>query len=232
MGFLARMAEVPIADLLALLTILFAWILTGYLSEHPPKSRPSVTVLMESYRHDWMRHFVTRAPRLFDVSLIGSLRQGTTFFASASMIAIGGGAALIGNTATMRELAADLPLDADRIDLALKILLPVAFMANALLKFIWAHRLFGYCAILMAAVPNDPADPEAYPRAEQAAKINGTAAKSYNRGLRAIYFALASLGWLFGPLALVLATLAATGVVLRREFWSQSREIIRIHGGL
>jgi uncharacterized membrane protein len=34
--------------------------------------------------------------------------------------------------------------------------LVVAFLANALLKFIWAHRLFGYCSILMAAVPNDP----------------------------------------------------------------------------
>jgi uncharacterized membrane protein len=232
MSALAALSGLPLADLAALVAILVAWALTGQLSEHPPKSRASVTVLMESYRHEWMRQFVTRQPRLFDVSLIGSLRQGTTFFASASMIAIGGGAALIGNTATMQELAADLPLDAEGIDLALKILLPVAFMANALLKFIWAHRLFGYCAILMAAVPNDPADPQAYPRAEQAAKINGTAAKSYNRGLRSIYFALAALGWLFGPLALFLATLAATGVVLRREFWSQSREIILAHSAL
>lgn len=228
----AALSGLPLADLAALAAILVAWALTGQLSEHPPAARPSVTVLMESYRQDWMRQFVTRTPRLFDVSLIGSLRQGTTFFASASMIAIGGGAALIGNTATMRELAADLPLDAEGVDLALKILLPVAFMANALLKFVWAHRLFGYCAILMAAVPNDPTDPQAYPRAEQAAKINGTAAKSYNRGLRSIYFALAALGWLFGPLALFLATLAAAGVVLRREFWSQSREIILPHSAL
>ena len=226
MGGLLNLTAAPWSDMAAILLLLSAWWLTGWFIEHPPKSRPSVTKLMEDYRRDWMKVFVTRVPRLFDVTLLGSLRQGTTFFASACMIAIGGGAAMIGNSETMRQLAADLPLDADRVDLALKILLPLGFMANALLKFIWAHRLFGYCAILMAAVPNDPADALAYPRAAQAAEINGTAAKSYNRGLRAIYFALASLAWLFGAWALVCATIVTTGVMLRREFWSQSREVV------
>ncbi len=227
---LSALGDVPAADLAALALILALWLGLGWLVEHPPRARPSVTVLMEAYRHEWMRMFVTRQPRLFDVSLIGSLRQGTTFFASASMIAIGGGAALIGNTATMQALAADLPLDAGRIDLALKLLLPEVFLANALLKFIWAHRLFGYAAILMAAVPNDPADPAAYPRAAQAAEINGTAAKSYNRGLRSIYYALAALAWIFGPGALAVASVTAAGVLLRREFWSHSREVILAGG--
>lgn len=223
---LESLADAPLQDLLALGTIVLIWLITGWFCENPPKTRLSVTVLMEDYRRRWLEVMVTRTPRLFDVSLMSSLRQGTTFFASASMIAIGGGAALIGNAAAMRELAADLPLDTGRIDLALKMLLPVAFMANALLKFIWAHRLFGYCAIMMAAVPNDPSDPAAYPRAAQAAEINGTAAKSYNRGLRSIYFALASLAWLFGALALFIATLAAAAVLIRREFWSHSRGVI------
>lgn len=216
-------------DLFAVIAIIVVWWLTGHLIEHPPKSCPSVTLLMERHRRDWMREFVTRSPRLFDVSLMSSLRQGTTFFASACMISIGGGAAMIGNSEVMRQLAADLPLDAGRIDIAMKILLPLCFMANALLKFIWAHRLFGYCAILMAAVPNNHDDPLAYPRAAQSAEINITAAKSYNRGLRSIYFALASLAWLFGPIALVLATVVTAGVMLRREFWSHSRGVILKH---
>ncbi len=52
---------------------------------------------MKEYRRDWMRQFVTRQPRIFDATMIDSLRQGTAFFASACMIAIGGGVALIGN---------------------------------------------------------------------------------------------------------------------------------------
>ncbi|WP_112308674.1 DUF599 domain-containing protein [Pseudogemmobacter bohemicus] len=226
MNSLISLANAPLTDLVALGAIIAAWSGTGWLVEHPPKSRCSVTILMQDYRRDWMRAFITRMPRIFDVTLIASLRQGTTFFASASMIAIGGGAALIGNSGAINELAADLPLDTGRIDVALKILLPMAFLANALLKFIWAHRLFGYCAILMAAVPNEHDHPEALHRAWQAAEINGTAAKSYNRGLRAIYFSLAALAWLFGAVALILATIAATLVLLRREFWSHSREVI------
>ncbi len=226
MNSLISLASAPVPDLIALGTILIAWAGTGWLVEHPPQGRCSVTILMQDYRRDWMRAFITRMPRIFDVTLIASLRQGTTFFASASMIAIGGGAALIGNSGAINELAADLPLDTGQIDVALKILLPMAFLANALLKFIWAHRLFGYCAILMAAVPNEHDHPEALHRAWQAAEINGTAAKSYNRGLRSIYFALAALAWLFGAIALIIATLVAAGVLLRREFWSHSREVI------
>lgn len=216
----------PPPDLAALAAILAAWALIGWLIEHPPASRPSVHKIMQDYRRDWMRTFVTRQPRIFDATLIDSLRQGTAFFASAAMIAIGGGVALIGNTPTIARLAADLPLESSGIDLGLKMLLPLGFLANALLKFVWAHRLFGYCSILMAAVPNDAADPAALPRALQAAEINITAAKSFNRGLRAIYFALAGLAWILGPWALLAATLAAAATLLRREFWSQSRNVM------
>jgi uncharacterized membrane protein len=95
-----------------------------------------------------------------------------------------------------------------------------------LLKFIWAHRLFGYCAILMAAVPNDPAHPEARHRAAQAADINITAAKSFNRGLRSIYFALGALGWLAGPLGLTVGTVVISLTLLRRDFASTSRQVM------
>lgn len=148
---------------------------------------------MPDYRRDWMRQFVTRSPRIFDANVIDSLRQGMAFFASTCLIAIGGGVALIGNAAQIEGLAQDLTLDAARPEVEMKIILVLAFLANALLKFVWAHRLFGYCAILMAAVPNDPADPLAFHRAGQAAEVNITAAKSFNRGLRSIHFALAAL---------------------------------------
>ncbi|MDR7123545.1 DUF599 domain-containing protein [Pseudotabrizicola sp. 4114] len=214
------------ADAIALSVLILTWVLTGWLVEHPPKSRPSVTVLMAQYRRDWLRQFVTRSPRIFDANIIDSLRQSTAFFASASMIAIGGGVALIGNVSTLEGLAHDLTLEAAGVRVELKIILVLLFLANALLKFVWSHRLFGYCAILMAAVPNDVSDPLAYPRAAQAAAINITAAKSFNRGLQAIYFALAAITWLLGPWALLAATGITCIVLLRREFASASRQVM------
>ncbi len=226
MESLLRLGPFSSADGLALAALVLLFLLSGWISEHPPARRPSVSVLMERFRRDWMREFVTRQPRIFDATILDSLRQGTAFFASASMIAIGGGVALIGNTQRLQTLATDLSLQAEGVLLEVKIILIIAFLSNALLKFIWSHRLFGYCSILMAAVPNDVNDPLALTRAAQAGEINITAARSFNRGLRSIYFALGALGWLLGPWVLVGTALAATAVLLRREFWSQSRQVM------
>lgn len=226
MDMLTHLGALSAPDLLAVLAVFLLWAGSGWVIEHPPASRPSVSLIMQDYRHDWMRQFVTRQPRIFDATLIDSLRQGTAFFASACMIAIGGGVALIGNSERLRGIAQDLTIDPATVQVEVRMILCLAFLANALLKFVWAHRLFAYCAVLMAAVPNDVTDPQAYPRAAQAADINITAARNFNKGLRAIYFALAALGWLFGPWGLILATLAATTVLMRREFVSQSRDVM------
>jgi uncharacterized membrane protein len=219
--------HLPLLDLFALGLLLLCWFGSGWLTEHPPKALPSVTLLMEEYRRDWMRTLVTRVPRIFDATVIDSLRQGTAFFASASLIAIGGCVALIGNAAAVQRLAEDLPIvPAAGPDIAVRLLPVVAFLADALLKFVWANRLFGYCSVLMGAVPNEPEDPLAFHRAAQAAEVNITAARSFNRGLRSIYFALAALGWLLGPWGLVAGTLAATTILMRREFASTSRRVM------
>lgn len=211
------------ADLGALTLLVLCWLGIGWLSEHPPKGRISVGLLMEGYRREWMRQFVTRSPRIFDSAIIDSLRHGTTFFASTALIAIGGGFALIGNPGRLTELASGLALETGPALLwETKILVAVLLGANAFLKFVWSHRLFNYCAIVMASVPNE-VGPEAYARAAQAAEVNINAAKGFNRGLRSVYFALASLAWLLGPLALTGAAVFTTAMLWRREFASTSR---------
>ena len=53
-----------------------------------------------------------------------------------------------------------------------------------------------------------------------------TAARSFNRGLRVTYFALASVAWILGPVALLLGTGITFGVLYRREFASHSRLVL------
>lgn len=218
-------------DAIAVAVLIALWLASGWLIEHPPARRLSVSYIMADYRREWMRQFVTRQPRIFDATVIDSLRQGTAFFASASMIAIGGGVALIGNSAQVEGLASDLQIDTDGVVIEVKIILVILILSNALLKFIWAHRLFGYCSILMAAVPNDAENVACLPRALQAAEINITAAKSFNRGLRSIYFSLAALAWMLGAGALIAGAIVATGVLMRREFTSHSRQVMLEHLG-
>lgn len=226
MNDLIHFGPLTFGDALALALLVASWLVLGFVIEYPPARHPSVSAIMQEFRRDWMRQFLTRQPRIFDATMIDSLRQGTAFFASASMIAIGGGVALMGNAGVAVGLAEDLTLPADPVAFQIRVLPVIAFLANALLKFVWAHRLFGYCAILMAAVPNDPAAPDAMERALQAAEVNIHAAKNFNRGLRAIYFALGALGWLLGPLGMVATVTMVSSVLIRREFASQSRGIM------
>jgi uncharacterized membrane protein len=214
-------------DVIAVLSLLTAWLIIGWLIEHPPARRPSVGLIMADYRREWMRQMAGRDPLIFDSNVLGNLRQGTAFLASATMIAIGGGLALLGDTETLTGIAEELtqtraPLFVWDVKIALVLIL----VANAFLKFVWAHRLFGYCSVLVAAVPNDVSDPLAQFRASQAAEINVFAARSFNRGLWSVYFALAATAWLAGAVPLLVAVAITLFVLWRREFASHSRAIL------
>ena len=227
MQMLEHMALLALLDWVAVAAIVVAWLFLGWWIEHPSATRPSVTVLMSERRRDWMKVFVTREPRIFDSQIVNSLRQGTAFFASTCLLAIGGVLALVGNTEPLRGVAAEVSdMTIPVIIFQLKLGLVALFLANAFFKFVWANRVFGYCAVMMAAVPNDSDDPIAYPRAAEAAELNIRAAINFNRGLRAMYFALGALAWLIGPLALLIATLAVFWIVWSREFASTPRKII------
>ncbi len=214
-------------DFLALAFFVLSWLWIGWRIEHPPKSKPSVSLLMADHRREWMTQMLYRTPRVADSQIIGSLRQATAFFTSASMLALGGGIALVGNTDQLANVAKDLALERPpHVVWEIKLIATLLMLTNAFLVFVWSHRLFGYCSVLMAAVPNSPDEPGAHARARQAGEINITAARSFNRGLRSTYFALAGLTWLAGPLPMIFATMVTTGVLYRREFASTSRKIL------
>lgn len=214
-------------DWIALTALLLAWAGSGWIIEHPPKSRASVTVLMRRYRRDWMEAMRTRTPRIFDAQILSSLRQGTTFMTSACMIAVGGVLALAGNADRLDGVVMGVGIGGhpDAFWQA-KLALVAILLTHAAFKFIWTNRLFGYCAVVMSAVPNDPEAPEARPRSELAANLNIRAALNFNRGLRSIYFAFAALGWIVGPWGLLVTVAITAQVVLSREFASTSRGVL------
>ena len=227
MTWMDRIALFDTLDFVAVAMIFVAWLALGWVIENASVTRPSVSHLMAQYRRDWMVQLITRTPRIFDAQMISTLRQSTAFFASTSVIALGGTLALLGNSERLSTVVEDLALtDLPTVVWEFKMLLPLLFLTNGFLKFVWSNRLFGYCSVLMAAVPNDPKDPRAPILAHKAAEINITAARSFNRGLRSLYFALASLGWVLGPIPLILGALTTVIVVWRREFTSQSRRIL------
>lgn len=227
MTIFSSIALLTLIDAIAIGFLVFTLVGCGWLIEHPPKSRPSVTKIMSQNRREWMRVFVTRDPRIFDAQIVATLRQGTSFFASTSILAIGGVLALISNTEPLSGVAEDIArLDVPVVIWQVKLGVVALLLTNAFLKFVWSNRVFGYCAVMMSAVPNDPANPDAQRIADQAAELNIRAAINFNRGLRAIYFALGSLVWLLGAVPLMAATATVAWTVLSREFASIPRDIL------
>lgn len=227
MTWLDRFLLFQSTDLVAVSIAVIAWWASTYIIENPPKSRQSMSVLMAQYRREWMVQFIHRVPRIYDAQILGSLRQATAFFGSATLLAVGGGIAMIGNADQLTGVANDLALaESPRFVWEIKVIFLMFFAANAFLKFVWSNRLFGYCAIVMSALPVDPKDPLCALRAEQAGEINIFAARAFNRGLRSVYFGLAACAWLAGPYALIGATLVTLLLIFRREFASQSRAML------
>ncbi|MEJ6397423.1 DUF599 domain-containing protein [Yoonia sp. 208BN28-4] len=227
MTFLDHLSLLSLLDWAAAVSLIVMWLAVGWLIEHPPQNRPSVTKLMGENRHEWMRVFVGREPRIFDSQILNGLRQGTAFFASTCVFAIGGVLALIANTDPLRGVAAEVTAqDVPAVIWQIKLALVMLLLASGFLRFVWANRVFGYCSVMMGSVPNDPADPQAMPRAMQAAALNVRAAVNFNRGLRSMYFAMGALAWLLGPVPLLVATVAVGVIVWSREFASIPRDIL------
>lgn len=213
-------------DLCALALLAVCFFGTGWIIEHPGKSRRSVTIIMAEVRHQWMRELAKRDQRIFDSQIVGNLRNSTSFFASTTMLAIGGVLAVAGNTETLGSVAGGLLAEPRPVEVyQIKLFLVALLLVTAFLRFVWSNRVFGYCSVVMAAVP-PPGDAMAFAVARQAAELNVRAAFNFNRGLRSIYFALAAVTWMVGPVPLIVATLAAAWTLWQREFASDPHRIL------
>lgn len=222
-----HVVDLTMLDLLAVIWLLAVLLGISWYVDNSPDSNPSASRIMQERRYVWMHQMARREVRILDGALLSGLQQSSSFFASTALVSLGGLLAVMGQAERLSEVADVLPFshpegpDAFRI----RLFAPVIMIAYAFLKFAWAQRLFGYCAVLIGSTPEwDPArETEIDEAARTAARVNGLAARSFARGLRGLYFTLGSLAFLIGPLALIAASTAVVLMIYRREFRSDSR---------
>lgn len=219
-------------DLLAGAFFVATWMFFGLATDGRLFSRVSLTQAMNRQREAWMRTMAQRELRMIDTSILNGLQQGTAFFASSSLIAMGGCFALLGSRDLVHSVLGALPYVQDPApgEFELKALGLAVLMAHAFFKFGWAYRLFNYCSILIGAVPLIAAETTASADLDaavaRAAKMNILAGKHFNAGLRGIFFSIAYLGWFIGPIALTVSTLVLLAVLVRRQFFSAARRTV------
>ena len=163
---------------------------------------------------------------MVDMQIMASLQNGTAFFASTTLIAIGGALALLRATDDALGVIGKFPLDIAPSPALweTKCVGLILIFVYAFFKFAWAYRLFNYVAILLGAMP--PAAQHHTPEAEahviRTTRLFEAAGRHFNRGQRAFFFALGYLGWFISPWVLFVTTGAVVIVTWRRQFVSSA----------
>ncbi|MBX9740421.1 MAG: DUF599 family protein [Beijerinckiaceae bacterium] len=218
------------ADVLALAFFIAAWAAYHVLLGHGPGAARGLNHQMNRYRIRWMLEMSERDVRIVDASLMGSLQNGSAFFASTSLLAIGGTATLLRAADDVLKVFSDLPFGpgASRQIWEVKIIGLLIIFGYAFFKFAWSYRLFNYAAILVGATPSRTSADQRERRriAMRAAQMNIAAGRHFTRGQRAFFFALAYFGWFLGPWAFVATTAAVLVVMSARQFVSDAQHAV------
>src|SRR5690242_4404946 len=96
-------------DLLALAWFLGAWAIYSTTRALTEKRRQGLNSEMNRYRDVWMLQMLAREMRMVDAQIVAALQNGTAFFASTSLIAVGGALTLLRSTDSVLEVIAALP---------------------------------------------------------------------------------------------------------------------------
>ncbi|MFY9513286.1 MAG: DUF599 domain-containing protein [Rubrivivax sp.] len=216
----------PWIDWVALAFFFAAWMGYASFAHRRAAVRPSLLALTNRERQRWMLQTTVRENRVFDGVVVQNLSASPSFFASTTILIIGGLLAVLSSTERASEIVREIPFAARSSVLVfdLKVVLLLAIFIYAFFRFTWSLRQYTFGALLVAAAPDrdlftEQAQREAF--ASRAGRVMGMAAESFNDGLRAYYMSFAATAWFFSPWALLGATVGVVFILYRREFHSE-----------
>lgn len=227
------LSMLPLPDWLALGWFFGVWAFYAWFARFWGLRHSSLMLLTNRYRLFWMREATSRDPRVLDGIITQSLSNSPSFFASTSILVLGGLLALLGTTDKAAELVRDIPFAQQTPILVFefKILMLIGIFVYAFFRFTWSMRQYVIAGVVIGSMPSPDEfasgkfDREHF--AKRAGELLGLAADTFNDGLRGYYFAFAAIAWFFSPVAFALATLLVTMILYSREFRSEVLRVLR-----
>ncbi|MFK8083813.1 MAG: DUF599 domain-containing protein [Granulosicoccus sp.] len=219
-----------IIDVLALVLFGVCWIGHYYLTYVSRWSKFTISAKMTEMREQWMLNIVVRGDSPIDAIIQNGLQQGVLFFASTTVLLLGGLMAGLGSADRGVEVLQMLPLSStsNPVQWELKILLIMFIFVMAFFKFAWSYRLYNYFLILMGAVPQRDVDDAALAHyAKKLSLLHALAAKHFTTGLNAYFFALAAFTWFLNAWLFMLSTLWVVLVLYRRAYRSEFLRLVK-----
>jgi len=216
------MALLSTLDWISLAVFLGSWLAYSWLVDFSPWRERTLTAMMNRQRRVWMEMLSKRDIRIVDTAIIAGLQNGTAFFASTSLLAIGATFAFLTTSDQVLTAVEALPFDvgASRESWELRAFGLLAIYAYAFFKFGWSYRLFNYTSILIGAIPPaSESDSAAARRAvERASHMNVLAGVHFTLGQRAFFFSVGFLGWFVSAWLFLIVTLLVVVALCRRQF--------------
>lgn len=224
---LSVLGLLPWLDWLALFALFAGWAGYAQFARHRSSAERTLLAATNVERRRWMLQTTWRENRVVDGIVLQSLASSPSFFASTTILIIGGLLAMLSTTEKASELVQQMPFAARTSMLVfdLKLLLLLGIFVYAFFRFSWSLRQYTFGALLIAAAPDavqfeqQALSREAF--ADRAGQVVGMAAETFNDGLRAYYMAFAAIGWFFSPVVMMVATAAVLWILYQREFHSE-----------
>jgi len=190
---------------------------------------------MSRLRVAWMIEMSRRESRFIDGQLLGHALNSASFFASSNLLLIAASAGvLFGGEDAFRSVSSlALIRTSTRLLFETQLALVLITLARGLLDFIWSIRQMNYTLTIIGAAP-EPREGEDWPASaslrdglgQAAAQVLNGSLTAFNAGVRGYYFALAAAAWMFGPVALTLATVGAVALLAWRQTYSPAAKAI------
>jgi uncharacterized membrane protein len=226
------LALLPWTDWAGLAAFFLGWIGYAVFAKRRSTMQPSLLDTTNHIRRQWMLQTTYREVRVIDGVVVQSLSTSPSFFASTTILIIGGLLAVLGSS-NASELVREIPFAARTTVLVfdLKIVLMLAIFVYAFFRFTWSMRQYTFGALLVASAP----EAEQFQSlglsrdefADRAGRVVGLAAETFNDGLRAYYFAFAAVSWFLSPLAFMRATGGVIYILYQREFHSDVLVVLK-----
>jgi uncharacterized membrane protein len=217
-------------DAVALLLMVVLWSGYQWFADYGASAHPRLSREMERYMREWFTRMAERDNRMVDVNIMRNLTRSSQFFASTTMLILGALVALMGYAEKAASVVAELPFTQQATERMweLKILVLLLIFVYAFFKFSWSIRQFGFTSILVGATLKQGGAPEQYMvHTDRIASIVAFANRNFNQGLRAYYFGVATLSWFLHPVLMIAMTLGVVYVLYKREFSSQTLDLLR-----
>jgi uncharacterized membrane protein len=186
--------------------------------------RPSLSVIMSMQRRRWVANAAIRDTPM-DAILSGNLMQSVSFLASTSMLIVLAIFAAFGQLPSLSRALGNFGFATDYTapEMQVHLLVLLAIFVLSFFAFTLSLRQFNHFCIMLGALSKH--SPTTEEEIDAIARLNSMAAKNFNSGIRAYYFAVPAVVWFVSPWLSIAATLITAGVIIQREFFSSAHRL-------